>query len=69
MIWLPIILGGLVVLALVSDDPEAANNMDELSEDQLIELKRQRNQILKRIKKHKKSQSSEVPNPKKGSQD
>jgi len=69
MIWLPIFLGGLVVLALVSDDPDPAEKMDELSEDQLIELKRQRNQILKRIKKHKKSQATEVPNPKKGSKD
>ena len=68
MIWLPIILGGLVVLALVSDDPDPAENLDEVSEDQLIELKRQRNQILKRIKKHK-NQTTEVPNPKKGSKD
>jgi len=56
MMWIPILLGGLVVLALVSDDGDVVKTEQDLSEEQIAELKRQRNQIAKQLKKHKKAQ-------------
>lgn len=53
MIWLPILIGGLVVLALVSDDGNVVETKQELTEEELAELKRQRNKIQKQLKKHK----------------
>lgn len=53
MIWLPILIGGLVVLALVSDDGNVVETKQELTEKELAELKRQRNKIQKQLKKHK----------------
>lgn len=53
MIWLPILIGGLVVLALVSDDGDVVETKQELTEEELAELKRQRNKIQKQLKKHK----------------
>lgn len=53
MIWLPILIGGLVVLALVSDDSNVVETKQDLTEEEIAELKRQRNKIQKQLKKHK----------------
>jgi len=68
MIWIPILLGGLVVLALISEDETPADKKEnDISDKEIQNLKRQRNQIQRQLKKlTKKSQEekeTEQKNP------
>jgi len=68
MIWIPILLGGLVVLALISEDEIPADKKEnDISDKEIQNLKRQRNQIQRQLKKlTKKSQEekeTEQKNP------
>jgi len=68
MIWIPILLGGLVVFALISEDETPADKKEnDISDKEIQNLKRQRNQIQRQLKKlTKKSQEekeTEQKNP------